>query len=300
MYFLLYSLFYLLSLLPLRILYTVSDFGFFVIYTLIKYRRDVVADNLKFSFPEKTVEEREAIAKKFYKGLIDSMVETIKLFSISDKKLNKMFEIDFSLFNELAPYQRRIQVQSAHQMNWELGNVVFAKHAPIPWVGVYLKQNNKTIDRILVKVRSSTGGVMIPAQEFRAKFRHLPFDHFILTFVADQRPAVGESSYWLNFLNRPTPFFASLEKTAIRNDAILVFVNTVKLKRGLYRFEPQLITMNSSKMAPGEITLCYRDFLEKSIRQQPENYLWSHRRWKMDFNPLLKKRWIDHTPPLLK
>lgn len=297
MFYLLYPLLFLLSLLPLRVLYVVSDFMFFLLYHVAGYRRNVVADNLRHAFPEKREEEREVIAKKFYKGFADTMVETIKLFSISESKLTQMFEIDLTMLNDLAKYGRRIQMQSAHQMNWELGNVAFAKYTSLPWVAVYLKQNNASVDKLLLKVRSRTGAIMIPAQEVKTRFRQIHFDHFFLAFVADQKPAVGESSYWLNFLNRPTSFFASMEKTAMRNNAILVFVNTIRVRRGFYRFECELITLNSSELPAGEITLRYRNFLERSICQQPENYLWSHRRWKMAYNSSLQKRWIDVTPP---
>ena len=132
MYYLIYGLLYIISLLPFFILYGISDFAFFIIYRLTGYRKDVVFKNLSIAFPEKTDAERKQIAKAFYRNLIDTFIETIKLLSISEKSFNKRAVIDLDACNALAEKGINIQFQSGHQMNWEYVNWIVAKKLKIP------------------------------------------------------------------------------------------------------------------------------------------------------------------------
>jgi KDO2-lipid IV(A) lauroyltransferase len=265
-------------------------------YHLAGYRKEIVLSNLNIAFPEKSDTEKKQIAKQFYKNLVDTFIETIKLLSISDKEFDRRVSIDIKQCNDIVQY-KNIQVHSGHQMNWEYAHLAFAKNIQALWVGVYLEINDKKIDRLFLKVRKKFNAFMLPTGEFIKKIRTIYGQRYALALITDQNPGIPKNAYWLYFFNRPAPFMAGAEKGAIRNNTAVVFVNFLKLRRGYYKFEPVLITENANEFKDGELTVLYRNFLEDAIRQQPANYLWSHRRWKWEYDHDYEKRWIDTTPP---
>lgn len=297
MYYIIYGILYLISLLPFFILYRISDLAFFIIYYISGYRKQVVKDNLEIAFPEKSVEEKKEIAKKFYRNLTDNFIETIKMLSISEKAFAKRAVMNMGESKLLAEQGRNILFCTGHQMNWEYGNWVMSR-IPGTWVGVYMKIKNKAVERLFYNLRAKHGGVMVPAQEFGTKTASIFKQQYSLGLLSDQNPGVPGSAYWLYFFNKPAPFITGPDRWAIRNDTVVVFTKQVRIKRGYYEFVPEIITKHSNKFKnSGELTLLYRDFIVKAIREQPDNYLWSHRRWKWEYNEGYKKRWIDNVPP---
>lgn len=297
MYYIIYGLLYLVSLLPFFILYGISDFAAFMLYRVVKYRKDVVMKNLTIAFPEKSTEEKEQIAKKFYRNLTDTFIETIKLLSISDKAFNKRAVMDLDECNAIAAKGKNLQFSCGHQMNWEYGSWVMSKKMNTPWVGVYMKINNKAIDRLFYNLRTKQGAILIAAQEFKSRMHSVFNSPYSLGLAADQNPGLPGSAYWLYFFSKAAPFVPGPDKGAIRTNAAVVFAKFVKVKRGYYKFVADVITENGSTLKNGELTRLYRDYLEATIREHPDNYLWSHNRWKWDYNEGFARRWIDTVPP---
>jgi KDO2-lipid IV(A) lauroyltransferase len=297
MYYIIYGILYLLSLLPLFILYRISDLAFFIIYYISGYRKPVVMKNLDIAFPEKSTKEKKAIAKQFYKNLIDTFIETIKLLSISKTQFSKRAKMDLGECNALAAQGKNLVFCTGHQMNWEYGNRLMSENINIPWVGVYMKIKNGAVEKLFYKLRTRQGAILVAAQEFGTHSHNVLKPPYSLGLVADQNPGAPGSSYWLNFFNKPAPFIMGPGRWAVRNNTAVVFVKLVKIKRGYYEFVPEVITENAKEFTPAEQTILYRNFLESSIRKQPDNYLWSHNRWKWDYEVAYKKRWIDITPP---
>lgn len=122
--------------------------------------------------------------------------------------------------------------------------------------------------------------------------RNIKLQH-ALALVADQTPGNIRSAFWLNFFSKPAPFMHIPEKNAQRNNVPVGFASFKKIKRGYYKFETKIITLNPADTERGELTRKYRDFLEEQLREQPDNYLWSHRRWKAEYKEEYKKLWID-------
>ncbi len=297
MYYIIYAPLYLISLLPFFILYRISDFAFFIIYYVAGYRKDVVFQNLDIAFPEKTSEEKKIIAKKFYRNLTDTFIETIKLLSISDKEFNKRATMDLDACNALAAQGKNLQFSCGHQMNWEYGNWVMSQNMSVPWVGVYMKINNKALDKLFFKLRSKKGTVLVAAQEFKSRMHQVFASSYSLGLAADQNPGVPHTAYWLYFFGKAAPFVPGPDKGAIKNNAVVVFTKFIKTKRGFYKFVPTVITENGNELKEGELTLLYRDYLEATIRESPDNYLWSHRRWKWDYKKEYERLWIDRVGP---
>jgi KDO2-lipid IV(A) lauroyltransferase len=284
MYYLFYGPLYLLSLLPLRVLYLFSTFAYLVLYYVVSYRRKVVKDNLAIAFPEKTEAERNAIAKAFYKNFADSFIENIKAFSASEAFIRKHFRGDFSVFDSL--HQKgvqKIQLHSGHYFNWEYANLSVPLHLVYPFLGVYMPISNKAFDRIFYKLRIKTGAKLLSAINIRAEI--LPFrkEKYVLGLIADQNPGDPRNAYWVDFFNRPTPFLRAPENGARRGNIPVVFCYFIKEKRGHYKIFFHLAEEMPSTTKVGELTKKYASFLQGSIEQQPENWLWSHRRWKWEW-----------------
>jgi Kdo2-lipid IVA lauroyltransferase/acyltransferase len=297
MYYIIYPILYLFSLLPFFILYGISDFFAFVLYHIVKYRKDVVLNNLKIAFPEKTEAERIKIAKKFYQYFTDAMIESLKFISISKKQLLKRSTGSFDVVNELIDKGYNINLMAGHQFNWEFANLLYAINLKIPFVGVFTTISNRAIERIFLDFRRRYGTILISAYDFKNKMHDVFEKQYLLALAADQNPKRAENTHWINFFGRPTPFARGPEKGAIKNNAAVVYIGFKKIKRGYYHFDTTLICEEGVKTKEGELTLLYRDILEKTIRQDPANYLWSHRRFKFEWKEEYKELWIDKDLP---
>lgn len=285
MYYIVFGLLYLVSLLPFFILYGISNFAAFLLYHLVAYRKAVVLSNLRIAFPEKTEAERIQIAKRFYRYFTDTFIETLKFISISKKQLLRRSTGDFALINQLIEEGRNIHLMAGHQFNWEYANLLYALNLKIPFVGVYMPIRNKIFSRIFFDFRKRYGTILISATDFKNKMHDVFNKQYMLALAADQNPGDPSGAYWLNFFGRPTPFVTGPEKGAIKNNAALVYIGFKKVKRGHYRFDVTLLAADSTDAQKGELTMKYRDILEATIRQDPANYLWSHRRFKFEWKP---------------
>ncbi|RYY47984.1 MAG: lipid A biosynthesis acyltransferase [Chitinophagaceae bacterium] len=298
MYYILYGFLYLVSLLPFFIVYRIADCIYFLLYFVAGYRKKVVMENLSIAFPNKTIEERTSIAKQFYKNLIDTFLESIKLLSMSDTTFAKRASMDLSEVNQLIAKGKNLQFHSGHQMNWEYAHWAVATQINTSWVGVYKKIGNPAVDRLFMKLRSKGRTVLVAVHEFKGRAHTVFNQQYALGLIADQNAGKPASGYWLNFFGRPVPFVTGPDKGALKNNPAIIFVKFVKLKRGYYRFEPYVIAEEGANFKEGELTRIYRDFLEKSIVEDPANYLWTHRRWRRQYRQEYEKRWIDNKPPL--
>lgn len=283
MYYVVYGLLYTVSLLPLRVLYLVSDLAYFILYYLTGYRKEVVMSNLAIAFPEKTLEERKKIAKKFYLNFTDTFIETIKMLSIGPKELARRGQCDVEHLNDLIARGRNIHIMAGHQFNWEFANLMYARLLNIPFVGIYMPVNNKIFDRIFFKSRSRYGTIMVSAWDFKNKMHTIFNDQYILALAADQNPGVPARAFWLNFFGKPAPFVTGPGKGAVKNNTAVVYVGFQKIKRGHYSFKAVPLADNGADHTAEELTMLYKNALEEAIRKDPSNYLWSHRRWRHEW-----------------
>jgi KDO2-lipid IV(A) lauroyltransferase len=284
MYYIVYGPLYLLSLLPLRLLYLLSDLAYLLLYYVIGYRKKIVRYNLQIAFPSKTEEERKVIAKKFYKNFTDSFIETTKAFSASPQFFKEHFTGDFSVFDELSKKGvQKVQLHSGHNFNWEYANLSIPLHCVYPLLTVYMPITNQFFNRMFYKMRSKTGARLLSATNIRAEVLPHRHEKYVLALVADQNPGHPKSAYWVNFFGRPTPFVKAPESGARRGNAPVVFCSFQKERRGCYRIYFHLAEENPSATPVGELTKKYAAFLEEAIQCQPDNWLWSHRRWKWNW-----------------
>ncbi|HRH48744.1 MAG TPA: lipid A biosynthesis acyltransferase [Panacibacter sp.] len=292
MYYIIYGFLYALSLLPWCVLYIISDGIYLLMYYIIGYRKDVVMDNLTIAFPEKTAAERTAIMKDFYKGFIDNFIETIKLFSISGEELNKRFVGNFEVVNDLYATGKKVQLHSGHFFNWEFANLGYSHNFKYPLLTVYMPISNKALDKIFINMRKKFGANLIAATEFATKFAGYNKQQYCLALVGDQNPGSPENAYWTTFFGKMTPIVKGPERGARVANTAIVMCNFYKVKRGYYKTDLVLLTTEPRSLPQGEITKQMISFVEDSIRKHPSGYLWSHRRWKWEFDAEKYKKMV--------
>jgi KDO2-lipid IV(A) lauroyltransferase len=265
-------------------MYIISDAIYLLLYYLIGYRKDVVKNNLTIAFPEKSEKERVRIMKDFYKGFIDNFIETIKLFSISGDELNKRFVCNFEVVNDLYKTGKKVQLHSGHFFNWEFANAGYSHNFIYPLLTVYMPIRNKIFEKLFLHMRKRFGAHLIPATEFSKKFPAYAKKQYCLALVGDQNPGAPNTAYWTKFFGKLTPVVKGPERGARVGDTAIVMCNFYKLKRGYYKSDLVLLTTEPRSLPQGEITKQMMAFIEDTIRKHPANYLWSHRRWKWEFD----------------
>jgi KDO2-lipid IV(A) lauroyltransferase len=279
---------WLISLLPLRVLYVFSKFLYFLIFYVIGYRKKVVYENLSKSFPNKSKEEIDEIARKFYKYFSRLIVEIVKLTSISPSELeNRIKYKNPEIFEELFKQGKNVAIITAHYGNWEWLTGV-CEATPHRIMSVYKPLSNKFLNKHFIKLRSRFGAELVPmASIIRAiiKLRNENITSATL-FISDQSPMRHLIQYWTEFLNQDTPVFLGPAKIAMQTKQAVVFCKVLPLKLGYYEVELVKLFDDASNYSEKEITEAHVRELEKQIIEKPEYWLWTHRRWKHSRSPL--------------
>ena len=280
----LYYLVYGLSLLPLWILYGISDFIYLIVYHVIKYRRPLVFKNMSDAFPEKTEEEIHAIERRFYHWFCDYLVETVKLFSISQRELKRrMVFKGTDIVDSIVKDGQSCAVYLGHYCNWEWITSLPLWVTPEALCGqIYHALENSKTDQILLDLRQRMGAVCIPMAEtlrriikFKQEGRQV-----VIGYIGDQVPFWNNIHHWLDFLNHDTPVLTGTERLAKQTGHAVLYLDVTRPKRGYYVAEFKLITREPKTMEDYAITDTYFRMLEESIHRAPEFWLWTHNRWK--------------------
>lgn len=281
-YYLTLPFIYLLSLLPFRLLYLISDGLYFLLYHVIGYRKDIVNANLKNSFPEKTTAEIIKLEKKFYRYYCDLLLETFKTLTISPKKMLQHCSLDPAaekLFKKLAAEHKSIIIVMGHKGNWEWAGNTFSLCCQHQLYVIYHPLTNKYFNGLICKMRQRFGTKLTPMKE---TFRDILKNRQELNataFIADQSPNPA-SAHWMNFLHQDTAVFMGTEKIAQKIKYPIVFVSVKKLTRGYYLLMAEELQAPPNAGTEGSITETHTRKLEADIMEQPETWLWTHKRWK--------------------
>lgn len=273
----------LVSRLPFPVLYFFSDILRFFLHYIVRYRRSVLLNNLQHSFPEKSNKEISKIAADYYRNLSDIIVEVIKLHSVKPGKLKDRFDI-----TGLEPLKaemlngRSVIVMIGHCGNWEWMGTVLGQLLPFRGFAIVKPLSDKYFNHFMESLRHRINpGSTIPFHNtYRTLIRHKKEMVSFYVFAADQTPVKEEAHYWTNFLNQDTPFYVGFEKISKSLDLPVFFLDIVRTGRGRYNGDIQPITTHPKDTAEHEITDTYIKLLEEAIRRHPDNWLWSHRRWK--------------------
>ena len=278
--FLYYLLILPLSLLPYPLLYLLSNIIFLIMYRVIGYRKKVVFTNLRNSFPYKTNQELKKIMSDFYRHLCDIIMESVKGFTISEKQLRKRLIIKNPEFsNYFADKGQSIIFVGGHYNNWEICAQAFAMYSNHKCIGIYKPLSNAFINNKIYTSRSKYGMHLISMKQTKKSFEDGDEPKAIV-FGSDQNPANPKKAHWVQFLNQDTGVLFGVERYAKEYDWPVVFVSISKVKRGHYEVEYSLITDSPTEQPHGKITEDFTKRLEQDIINQPQYWLWSHKRWK--------------------
>jgi KDO2-lipid IV(A) lauroyltransferase len=276
--------FYVLSLLPFSVLYLISDILFFLVYHVAAYRKKIVFDNISGSFPNKSTKEVESISKNFYKHFIDSMIESIKLLSISESQLKKRYRHkNADELNTFYDKNKNVILYMGHYGNWEW-NAILPLVLKFKILTFYQTLKSSLFDDLIKNARERFG---ITASESEKGFKTMLsfWKNNVNTctmMVGDQSPHVGRDRHWVKFLNRDTAFLTGVDRIAQKFEHVIVFLKVKKIKRGFYENEFIILEENSKSVPPGKIIDDFAHELEKTITEDPALWLWSHRRWKLN------------------
>lgn len=255
---------------------------FLIMYYVIGYRRKVVKENLELVFPEKSIEERNKIAKGFFRHFCDMIVETLKVFTISEKEIRARFRVtNPELAEKYYRNNQSVLLMTGHHGNWEwsgiLNNIIDHKG-----YAVYKSIVNPQLDALVKKTRERFGATAVNNKKIvSVLYRSYKKGEITLTYLlSDQTPKMGHFKYHDTFLGIDVPMFTGAEELAKKLNFPVLFLKVQKVKRGYYTATFSTLADHPKEYPDYEITRKFFDALENQIREKPEYYLWSHKRWK--------------------
>jgi KDO2-lipid IV(A) lauroyltransferase len=276
-YILVYPIIWLLSILPFRILYFISDGVYLLVYYVIGYRKKVVFNNLKLSFPEKTTKELVKISKLFYHHFVDVFIEMIKSFTVSKKEVYKRYKYPNIDFKD----GKSVILVGQHYANWEW---IMSLDSFVSYKGyaAYTKVNNNYFNNKILKSRTKFGTSLVKTSKIISEIKYNQKNNIQAMYglLSDQSPQLKRTFYWSAFLGVKVPIHTGAEMLAKRYDLNMVFMEVKKVKRGHYETTFSLITNDAPKYKDYQLTDIFLEKIEKQIRAKPEFYFWTHKRFK--------------------
>lgn len=270
-----------ISILPLPILYVLTDFFYLLIISIIPYRKSVIKGNLRRSFPAKSEKELNRIKRQFYRHLTNLLAEGVKNLTISKASLKRRFVVkNPEIMLELAKKKRNVLLVSGHYNNWEWLISSQPLLFPFKAYGIGMPLTSKFWDKKINARRSRFGMNVIHAGNYKAELGSDSAELKSVLVLSDQSPGDARKSYWTRFLQQETAVLFGAEIMANELDYAVVYFTTRRKKRGYYEMELHQITDEPKMLSWGEITEQHVQLLEKEIIENPQFWLWSHKRWK--------------------
>jgi len=280
---------YLVSLLPFWFLYLVADLLFILLYHVAGYRRKVVRENLRNSFPEKSGIERKLIERKYFKYMADLMMETIKSISMPAKQVHRRMKCtNPELMEHYFKQGKSIIAAAGHYGNWEMACLSFGFLTNNRKMVVYKPQSNEVFTDFFNRTRSRFGATMISMRQTLRKMIEYKNELTFTVLASDQTPTREDAKYFTTFLNQQTAVFLGVEKLTKVRDCVVIFYRIDLIKRGYYTYTFVPLVEHPEQTKPYEITEIHVKYLESLIKERPEYWLWSHRRWKIKQGNVIK------------
>jgi KDO2-lipid IV(A) lauroyltransferase len=282
MYYIFYASVWTITLLPMRVLYFISDIVFLNLYYFAVYRKKIVVQNLRNSFPSKSEQEIKTITRNFYRHFSDLLIESFKLVHLSESELKKRFTVtNIEILDRLLKDKRDTIAILGHYNNWEW-LAAFPLYTGYKPISIYKPLQNKYFNNFINNLRSKHGMELTPMSGIMREIIENRRNNIytVSAFLADQTPVRHEIRYWTTFLNQDTPVYLGPEKVASKFDMAVVYFNIEKVRRGFYNLNIELLFEHTEGLAEYVITERHVRRLEEIVKEKPEYWIWSHRRWK--------------------
>lgn len=279
---LLYPILWIVSKLPFRILYILSDFIYVIVYYVIGYRKKIVQDNISIALPHLSVKERLIIEKKFYHHLCDIFLEMAKTMTISEQEISKRYVLtNLDFYHEMESKQKSIAILCGHYASYEWA-VSMNKYTTYEAYGIYKKLGNPHFNKLVKDIRNRFKATLITTRETIPTIKKNSLSGHLGTygFASDQSPQLSATYHWKKFMGIEVPVHTGAEMLAKQFDLNMIFLKTKKVKRGFYEATFELLTLDAKSVPNYDITDDFLTRVEKQIYEAPEYYLWTHKRWK--------------------
>lgn len=281
-YLIVYPLLWLISKLPFRLLYILSDFCYILVYYVIRYRRKTVRENLQMVFPTRPLNEIIAIEKKSYQHMCDMFLEMIKTLSISEKEIKKRFTYsNLDTYLNLEKKGKSIALMCAHYASYEWV-ISMNYHITFKGYAIYKRIRNEYFDDLVKRIRSKFNAYLITTKETSKVIEENNINGVlgVYGFASDQTPRRSPNMHWMNFLGIESAIHFGAEMLSKRFDMNVIYLKVKKIKRGYYEASFEILTENVRELPKYEVSERFMKEVEKQIYEQPEFYLWTHKRWK--------------------
>lgn len=282
-YWLAYPFLWLISILPFKLFYLFSDFVFVLVFYIFRYRRKTVRENLELVFPEKSTEEIKRIRFKFYRHMVDMFLEMVKSISIPNEELKKRFAFtNIEEIEKIRAMDKSILLACGHYASYEWMIALQLYGLDYQGFGIYKKIKNPYFDKLAKKIRGRYDGSLITTTRATKRITENQKKGILgmYAMIADQSPKLSRTKTWGSFMNIQVPIFTGTEKFAKGLDMAVVYLHVEKIKRGYYVATFKTLSYEPKQEPQFSITRRYFEKLEDQIKQAPEYYLWTHKRWK--------------------
>lgn len=270
-----------LSRLPFGLLYFLSEAGAFLTYHIFRYRRGIVRENLTKAFPDKSSDELVKIEKRFYRHFLQTFAEFIKAYRFTKSDWQERVVLtNPEVLTDFLDRQVPVVLMSGHTANWEWPAFSIGQQIDYPMEFMYKPVKNKAFDRVMMALRIKHGGTAIAkdsAMREIIKRRKVPR---VIGIIGDQLPARGTEKLWFEFLNRETAFYVGAERIAISTGYAAIYIHTERVGKGRYDLTFEKITEPPYQKGDSGVIQGFVERLERSVRANPADYLWTHKRWK--------------------
>ena len=276
-----YPVLRLISILPRPLFYGFSDLAFILVFYIARYRRKVVQENLSLALPDRSEAELKHIENEFYRHLCDLFLEMVKTMDLSKKEVGRRYRVKNIELLQALEKERSVLLLCTHYANWEW-NTSINNYVSSNGFAIYQKIGNRYFDRLIRKIRSKWNTEPIEQKETIKRIVQNEKNGIrgIYGIVSDQSPMMSKAQYWSEFMGIKVPVFVGAEGLAKKLGMAAVFLKVSKVKRGYYEMEIIPIADNGGDTSDHEITEKFLRLAEAQIRERPEHYLWTHRRWK--------------------
>ena len=278
-----YPVLWVISILPMRALYVISDMSYLFLYYIIGYRKKVVRNNLELCFPKKNKRELRDLEKKSFRHFVDVFMEFVKSFSITEKELSQRLTLtNPEILDKYFDANKSVVFISGHYANWEWVPFIVESRLNYHLNVVYKKLANKHFDKLVRRTRKKFGVSVFSTNDFYPEILRNIKNNKIgaYGFIADQSPKWNKVKYWGNFMDIEIPVITGPESIAKKLDLPVFYFKTERVRRGVYECSFVLLEENPKHAAPFELTDKSTKELEKQIRKAPEFYFWTHKRFK--------------------